>query len=269
MATFVARGLLRFDALVPDELNGACMDELADPRSPARTRYQAGQRLDTCFTDSSGVGAVFRLPAVRGIIASLVGPRAAYDHHVVHIREAGQPGQPLHADEIIDTRLCFDIQIMYFPHEVTPDGGGTFLLPGSHFRRVNDQDIGRYKNFAGQEFFSGPAGSIVVVHHGIWHCGRPNRSDDRRYMFKVRINPRVDQVRLWDTSDLESPEIRQTISQIFAKPEPWFEQPTGLLEQVNRVVLWRHLTGDDSFDVHHRVSRLAEPSLPRLLDYLP
>jgi hypothetical protein len=88
-------------------------------------------------------------------------------------------------------------------------------------------------------------------------------------MFKVRINPRVDQVRLWDTSDLELPEIRQAISKMFATPEPWFEQPTGLLEQVNRVVLWRYLTGDDGFDVHHRVSRLADRSQPRLLDYLP
>ena len=41
------------------------------------------------------------------------------------------------------------------------------------------------------------AGTLAVVHHGIWHCGRQNRTDRVRYMFKIRLNPTVRQLRLW------------------------------------------------------------------------
>jgi hypothetical protein len=242
---------------------------VADPALALRERIPAGRPLDNCFSDSPGLGRFLRLPAVAGIIESLVGPNPSHDHNVVHVREPGGPGQPLHADEIIDTRLRFDIQLMYWPHDVAPEDGGTFFVPGSQFRRINDQDIARYKNFRGQEYYCGPAGTVLVVHHGIWHCARPNRGSASRYMFKIRLNPRVEQVRLWDTSDLDDPAVRQAVSQTLASREPWFEQPTGLLDQVNRVVLWRFLTGDDRFDVHFRMGRLENRGQDRLLAALP
>jgi hypothetical protein len=262
---------------VGDDLNRAALDEmrairerfLADPAQAMRDRIPAGRPLDECFTDSPGLGQVLRLPQIAGMIESLVGPNPSHDHNVVHVREPGGPGQPLHADEIIDTRLRFDIQLMYWPHEVAPEDGGTFFVPGSHFRRINDQDIARYKNFRGQECFSGPAGTVLLLHHGLWHCARPNRGRASRYMFKIRLNPRVEQVRLWDVSDLEEPDVRQSIGQLLASREPWFEQPTGLLDQVNRVVLWRYMTADDDFDVHFRLGRLSNRGDERLLAALP
>lgn len=277
VAEFVARGVLRFDAIVPDDLNRASMDEmramrerfLADPAKALRDRIPAGRPLDDCFTDSPGLGQVLRLPQIAGMIESLVGPNPSHDHNVVHVREPGGPGQALHADEIIDTRLRFDIQLMYWPHDVALEDGGTFFVPGSHFRRINDQDIARYKNFRGQERFSGPAGTVLLLHHGLWHCARPNRGRSSRYMFKIRLNPRVEQVRLWDVSDLGEPDVRQSVNEVLAGREPWFEQPTGLLDQVNRVVLWRYMTGDDGFDVHYRVERLRNRGDERLLAALP
>jgi Phytanoyl-CoA dioxygenase (PhyH) len=277
VAEFVSRGILRFDAIVPEDLNRASMDEmrtmrerfLADPVKAMRDRIPAGRPLDDCFTDSPGLGRMLRLPQIAGMIESLVGPNPSHDHNVVHVREPGGPGQPLHADEIIDTRLRFDIQLMYWPHDVALEDGGTFFVPGSHFRRINDQDIARYKNFRGQECFSGPAGTVLLLHHGLWHCARPNRGRAPRYMFKIRLNPRVEQVRLWDVSDLGDPDVRQSINALLAGREPWFEQPTGLLDQVNRVVLWRYMTGDDGFDVHYRVERLHNRGDERLLSALP
>lgn len=277
VAEFVSRGILRFDALVPDEVNRLSMEEMhgiheafaGDRRKAMRERIPAGKPLDECFTDSPGLGRFLRLPQVAGIIESLVGPNPSHDHNVVHVRQPGGNGQPLHADEIIDTRLRFDIQLMYWPHDVSLEDGGTFLVPGSHFRRINDQDIARYKNFRGQERYAGPAGTVLVLHHGIWHCARPNKGSAPRYMFKIRLNPRVEQVRLWDTSDLDDPEVRYAVSQTLASREPWYEQPTGLLDQVNRVALWRFLTGDDGFDVHFRMGRLEQRGQDRLLSALP
>ena len=165
--------------------------------------------------------------------------------------------------------MHFDIQLMYFPHDVPLEMGGTMLLPGSHFRRVNELDVGRYQNFLGQLPMVCKAGTLAVVHHGIWHCGRQNKTDRVRYMFKIRLNPAVRQLRLWNTDDLEQgggPEIiyggsshgEAGVATILNSQEPWFEAADGRLEIVNRIKLWRFLTGDDNFDAHYWLTRARE-----------
>jgi ectoine hydroxylase-related dioxygenase (phytanoyl-CoA dioxygenase family) len=206
---------------------------------------------------------------VRGIITSLLGPDPVYDHHAVHVRLPGEPSQQLHADAIIDTRLNFDIQLMYFPHDVPADMGGTLLVPGSHLRRVNEHDIARYQNLLGQITYFGPAGSLLVLHHGLWHCGRRNSRESARYMFKLRLNPATDQVRRWAVEDLDDDSVRRAVDAILRTRQPWYEASTGRLELVNRVALWRHLTGMPGFDLDYWVGRLENGAAPPLLDALP
>ena len=164
--------------------------------------------------------------------------------------------------------LCFSIQLFYFPHDVPREMGGTMVVPGSHFRRINYADIARYQNFVGQMKMEGKAGTVFALHHGIWHCGRQNKTDQVRYMFKVRLNPTVRQLRLWNTDDLEdgsseqkiiyggSKNSEEDIRTITNRQEPWFEAADGRLEIVNRIKLWRFLTGDDNFDAHYWLTRL-------------
>jgi hypothetical protein len=277
VAEFVARGFLRFDGLVPDSLNEIALAELSgDPTAggdtpPAlpRKRYAPGSALSDCFGASPGIGTVLRLPAVRGILESLVGPRPRYDHHAVHVRRAGEASQPLHADAIIDTRATFDVQLMYYPQTVTARGGGTLLVPGSHFRQVNEQDIARYQNLAGQVLLECPAGTVLALHHGLWHCGRRSYSDTPRYMFKVRVNPSVPQVRLWDTADLEQAAVLDQVRAILARPEPWFEGAAARLEQVQRTALFRRMSGDPAFQLEYWLGRLENQASPRLREILP
>lgn len=293
MAEFVARGFLRFDGLVPAEVNevalaelrgdgtidcpaidgdvtdGAVIDRAAVPPLASK-RYPPGTPLSQCFAGSPGIGAMLALPAVRGAIASLVGPDPAYDHHAVHVRRAGEPSQPLHGDAIIDTRAAFDIQLMYYPEAVTKRGGGTLLVPGSHLRQVNEQDVARYQNLAGQVFLECPAGTVLVLHHGIWHCGRRTYNDAPRYMFKLRLNPQVEQVRLWDTSDLGDEPTLHEVRGILAQREPWYEGATARLEQLQRVVLWRRLSGDGGFDLpDYWMGRLENQARPYLRELGP
>jgi hypothetical protein len=211
---------------------------------------------------------MLELPEMQGIIESLVGPDPLFDHDAIHVREANEgEAQGLHADSIIDTRTAFDIQIMYFPHDVPLEMGGTLLLPGSHFRKVNEMDIARYQNMLGQIPMVCKAGSVLVLHHGIWHCGRQNKTSQRRYMFKLRLNPQVRQLRLWNTDDLAADYAAHQeifagkskegdIQTILSKQEAWFEQASGRLEIINRIKLWRYLTGDEDFDVHYWLTRL-------------
>lgn len=266
VAEFVARGFLRFDEMVPDEINKAVMAEFDAGTTKSSP---AGTPLSECYPEPSAVGEMLRMPKMQGMIYSLVGPDPLFDHHAIHVRQPNEgKAQGMHGDSIIDTRLHFDIQIMYFPHDVPLEMGGTLLVPGSQYRRINEMDISRYQNFKGQIPMVCKAGSILVLHHGIWHCGRQNKTDRKRYMFKVRLNPRVRQYRLWNTDDLaammgNNKEIftRNTnnvedVQTILSRQEPWFEGAAGRLEIVNRIKQWRFLTGDENFDVHYWLTRL-------------
>lgn len=247
MAQFVADGFLRFDGLVPDELNRAACAEM----EAGVPRGRAGAPLAELWTDAA-VGQVVRLPQVQGIIHSLVGPDPLYDHHAVHTVDANhEHGQIWHADAIIDTRLHFDIQLFYFAHDTPREMGGTMFLPGSHYRRISESDVARYQNFLGQMPMVCKAGTVAVAHHGIWHCAQPNLTGRKRYMFKLRLNPTVRQKKLWNIDDIDDVEIPALLN----ANHRWYGNEVRL-EVVNRIKLWRFLTGDENYDVSYWLSRL-------------
>jgi hypothetical protein len=47
-----------------------------------------------------------------------------------------------------------------------------------------------------------------------------------------------------------------SVEQILMTPEPWHENDTGRLELLNRVKLWRYLTGDPDYDADSWATRL-------------
>jgi hypothetical protein len=264
VAAFVTHGFLRFDGIVPAPICTAALQELATGFEPTPYRApsadaaakQPGRPLSDLWRDSTGVGAALRLPRVRGIIDSLVGAGAIYDHHYAHVVPPRQRwGQSWHADAIIDPReRAFDIQLFFFFHDTPREAGGTMILPGSHFRRVNESDVSRTQNFRGQLATVCPAGTLLVCHHGIWHCGQPNHTDHARTMFKLRVGPASPQVRMWDTGDVNDPAVADTIRH----DHPW----TGgdaRLEIVNRIKLWRTLTANNTFDVDYWLTRIEAP----------
>ncbi len=284
MASFVARGFLRFDALVPAEINRAFLEEVDDDRLPV---VPAGTPLDQAYPEGSAVRALVGLPAVCGIIHSLVGPGCIFDHHFLHravprsrLEERGlrAASQHTHQDSTIDPRPCFDLQLMYFPHEVEAGMGGTRFVPGSHFRKVSESAIARYQNIVGQQHVVCPAGTLLAMHHGVWHGGGLNASEQVRYMFKIRLQPAVRQRRLWITDDLDEDHYRQRpifflrerpdpdhIHSILCRGEKWFEFDTARLEYMNHIRLWRYLLGDDEFDADYwltRVENVPETSAP-------
>ena len=79
MARFVAQGYLRFDELIPSELNEAIMEEIDAGKVKA---MPAGTPLSECYPEPSAVGHMLRMPELQGIIYSLVGPDPLFDHHI-------------------------------------------------------------------------------------------------------------------------------------------------------------------------------------------
>ncbi|MEU2910245.1 phytanoyl-CoA dioxygenase family protein [Streptomyces massasporeus] len=258
VARFTAHGFLRLDGVVPREMNEEALGVFTAGALPS---VPYGTPVPVAFPEGSFARRLLELPAVAGALESLVGPDPAVDHHFVHTRPPHEgSAQPLHADALIDVRAdAFDVQLMYYPQEVTAAMGGTLVVPGSHLRRTNESDTGRYQNLRGQTRLTCAAGTVLLLHHGIWHGGRRNDSDTVRHMYKIRFNPTVPQVRLWDTRDAGSPAVREELRRTF----PWYEQATARLEIHNRIMLWRALSADPGFDIDHWATRITNrPAAP-------
>ena len=291
MAHFVARGFIRFDAVVPDAINQQFLDDIgdvADRSESPMTQYgkimqssvvplvPAGTKLNQAYPKDSALNKLVRLPEIKGAIDSLVGTGSLVDHHFLHItfppkhypKGYEQVAQPYHQDSTIDPRQAFDVQLFYFPHEVTLDMGGTRFVPGTHLRVVSEAAIARYQNIQGQQHVVCPAGTVMFFHMGLWHGGGLNLSEQLRYMFKIRLCPTKRQSRLWNFSDREQqrpqrpifwtggPRDETNLHAILTKPEKWFEADTGRLEYLNRIKLWRYITNDKNFDADYWLTRV-------------
>lgn len=290
VARFVARGFLRLDAVVPDDINRQFLKEMGPEtaeemplahygRLMKESRLPlvaAGTPLSKAYPNTSALSRFFELEDITGAVHSLVGAEPVVDHHFLHITfppaalgEKSPVSQHWHQDSTIDPRRAFDIQLMYFPHTVTAEMGGTRYLPGSHLRRVSEAAISRYQNIKGQQRVTCEAGTVLVMHSGIWHGGGANISDQHRYMFKIRLCPTGAQSSQWDLRDLPADHLRQRpifwvgdtrepdhIHTILTEPEPWFEFDTSRLEYINRIKLWRYMLGDESFDADYWLTRL-------------
>lgn len=304
VAFFAANGYVELPGEVPANVNQRFLDAIgaSDRREDASPEnleklsrlgglmaqsdipaVPAGTPLYEAFGKSTVLDDLVRLPSIQGAIQSLVGAKCVLDHHFVHTANGPlaygnrrQISQHLHQDSTIDPReSAFDIQMFYFPHEVTGEMGGTRFVPGTHLRVVSESAVARYQNMRGQRHIECPAGSVFFMHHGIWHGGGVNRTNLTRFLYKLRLNPTESQVRLWDTSDINHEDWGQrpiffvkerydpdAVASILTRPLPWFENDTGRIEYIQRIRFWRRLIGDETFDADYWATRLeCEPQL--------
>jgi hypothetical protein len=279
MADFVTNGFLRFDEIVPADINERAVTELeqlnagrllpSDDLAAMRPPH-SGTTLDECYPEPSVIGEYLRLPEIRGIITSLVGAAPEFDHDWVHyIPSGGTHRQPLHVDATTDSDdATFDVQLFWFCNDVKPGEGGTRFVPGSHLTRVRSAGIGRYQHIVGEQQVSCRAGTVFVFHHGLWHAGQPNPGPDR-WMHKIRLNPTAPQIRLWNTDDFDDAQSPSTdhvfarmqngsVADTFRIMHPWMGVTDYRNAQLQRALLWRHLTGDEHFDIDYYLTRLEQ-----------
>jgi hypothetical protein len=243
MAEFAHNGFLRFDKMVPRDLCDE-LYKLVDAKDHGRAR--APCYLEDAWPAEHPMARCFNLPAMQGMIHSLVGPHCRYDHHHPHKTPGGSKGQQLlHQDAEYDVRFAsFDVQISVFPQDTPLEKGGTRFLPGTQYRQVYETEVGRYRNVKGMYQCVCEAGTVVVWHHNLWHGAQPNHTDLARYMIKLRINPTVKQQLLWNTDDLQAPEVFGWLGKV----QPWWGVEQRL-ELMNKIRFWRALTNNPSFDL--------------------
>jgi len=86
-------------------------------------------------------------------------------------------------------------------------------------------------------------------------------------MYKIRLNPSVSQVRCWNTVDLDdlhndpSDHVFATmrfdsVAHVLRQMQPWQQGHEARYELMERVRLWRYLSGDDEFDADYYFTRL-------------
>ena len=86
-------------------------------------------------------------------------------------------------------------------------------------------------------------------------------------MYKIRLNPQVPQVRLWNLDDFDAihndardhtfAHMRNdSVAQILRKSQPWQQGHESRYEQMERARLWRYLSGDEQFDVDYYHTRM-------------
>ena len=284
MAEFAAKGCLRFDGLIDSDLNQEFLDLFAedigsDDRYVNRAipNCKPGTYVSQAFPQDHPLSKILAQPVVAGTLKSLMGTNPIFDHHHVHMTFPNRSRvQTNHQDSTIDLRSKnFDIQMIYFPHEVNDKMGGTRYIPGTHLRTVHESQIARYQNIRGQIRVTCPAGTIIFFHHGIWHGGGKNTSDVPRIMYKLRLQPSGSQSLQWDTSDLTEERIKSWQRPIFhafgkhkeddvpsklMSHEPWFDN-TSRLEYMNRIRFWRTLLNDAEIDIDYWLTRVEnEPA---------
>ena len=293
MAEFASSGCLFFDQLIDDQTNKEFLDDIGHTKmekvnsiqeyynnikaSSSIPRIPAGTTFKNAYPVNSPLEKIFKNEVVDGAIKRLVGDTAVIDHQFLHItfptkyfKQANQRqmSQQNHQDSTIDPRSTFDIQVFYFPTEVTKEMGGTRYHPGTHLRIVNEFGIAKYQNIKGQKSVICKPGTIGIFHNGLWHGAGINTSlDNIRYMFKVRLQPTEKQELLWDPEKKYKPlpnralywtdETKEkTINDILMKSYPWQEQDTNRLDKINVVKFWRLLTGHKKLDVDYWLTRI-------------
>ena len=293
MANFTAKGYLVLDSVIPEEINKQFLNDIGhttnEPVDSVHDHYarimqkstipivKAGTPLHKSYSKGSALDKIIDNPTVSGAIDSLVGLDCVLDHHFLHITfpskyyegsKRRKMSQGNHQDSTININKSFDIQLFYFPHEVTKEMGGTRYIPGSHFRVVSEHAIARYQNIKGQKHVVCPAGTIIIMHMNIWHGAGVNNSNQIRYAFKIRLMPTKKQELLWTDKilydDQKNDAIYWTdgnrklnnIGTILNQTEPWFENDSGRLDIINRIKFWRYISGDNNFDTKYWLTRL-------------
>jgi hypothetical protein len=135
---------------------------------------------------------IWKHPAVDGALRSILGPGyVMHPHRHGHLSPPQSAEQSFHldsyeADENMRHHRCRWVLALYYPQDVEVENGPTQVLEGSQYHTWAPDRSDQV-----QLPFTGPAGSVMIIHYELWHRAMPNLGDRNRFMMKFlffRVN---------------------------------------------------------------------------------
>ena len=149
---------------------------------------------------------VFSHPIVSGVLISVLGQNyIMHPHRYYHLNVPGSEGQinfhkdAYQGDKKVQHHRSRRIIVFYQPQDVTEEMGPTTILPSTQYYDTRGAACSQT-----ELPLCGKAGTVIIVHHDLWHRAIPNRSDRIRYMLKFTFSRMEEpQSPSWNSKTLE------------------------------------------------------------------
>jgi ectoine hydroxylase-related dioxygenase (phytanoyl-CoA dioxygenase family) len=176
------------NALSPDELNRlrARVSEQCKAEEKAGVAYFDGginkpnQRLG-CLPNKGQefIDLLDKNTVIDEMVPDFLGDGAILFSYTANIARPGSVPMSLHTDQITIQppirSVAVGMNLMYFLEDVTPENGGTLVMPGSHRGQVAPDDTDNHVDCVSA---SGPAGTCMVFESRLWHATGANTTKD-------------------------------------------------------------------------------------------
>jgi len=261
---------------------------LVEADFPVPLHQDIYQRLEAVFEKEKNPGnnilpripqiqRVYDHPAVQGALASILGPDYLMNpHRHCHLNPPGSKGQNWHKDNYVFDEILRQprprwVFAFYYPQEVTPDMGGTGILPGRHYHhQVSSADPALTTET--ELPLCGPAGTVALVHYDAWHRATPNRSERKRYMLKFLFERLGEpQGASWDHRGSAWPERGDSLDPVHAGVWDWLRQAPGAAGGTATPELWSQLKEGEQLarlQAAYRLAGCGEGVVPALVEAL-
>lgn len=144
---------------------------------------------EAIYTKSPTLKTVFTDPVVHGATVSLVGHDYFVFGRYCHNLGPKQGGAYWHQDDVNTRRYQVRrLMFLYYPQDVTPDMGPTYVVPGTHLFNTPTDRMATLGNVRGQVPLVCKAGTVFITSYDIWHTASFNSSNKMRYLVKYYVD---------------------------------------------------------------------------------
>jgi hypothetical protein len=263
--SFITQGYL----LIQPELRPGLNEEVCrgfDENGMAPVDFENDPYFERLVEDAPAVKEAFEHPAIEGALVSLLGEKRQNFGWYCHGTRPGGGGVGWHQDDVnVRHHQVRRLMVLYYPQDVTPDMGPTYVVPSTHFWNTPTDRMVTYGNFRNQVALTVPAGTFVFTHYDLWHSASHNTSNKIRYMVKLYVDRLEEPTQPnWN----HDPELGDRLArQRFHFDNPSLATPSDYYKERHlRWQAWQHLKGEIPGGTDNLVAVPGTDKLAKLYD---
>lgn len=143
---------------------------------------------DPCGEDNEPFIALQNDAHLAQVTAACIGTGFTKSNSLVMWSIGGGKGQSWHQDCAPDDSAHFNLNRLFYPHNVAVEDGAIVVVPGSH-RQGRIPPGGNHEPIAGEVALTPTAGTLVLLNGHVYHRVTPNRSGKPRVSINFRVFP--------------------------------------------------------------------------------